>query len=85
MSESSDRVSKLFMAAKACPDFALRFLATLPPSSRNEALRRFCVSNVAEPATVSGPGLRKCAVTLPTNNGMSAQLTAFARSVGRVR
>ena len=84
MSESSVRVSKLLIAARQNPEFALRLLATLPPPARAEALRRWCLPGAPEAAPVSGPSIRKCSAEAPASKGLSAQLSLFARSVGRV-
>lgn len=69
-------------AARQSPEFGLRLLAQLPPAARAEAVRRWTLPAIAEqPAK---PGLRKCGPPRALEAFSSAQLDAFARSVGRV-
>jgi hypothetical protein len=81
MSKHRDqRFNQWMTAARQSPDFGLRLLAQLPPSARAEALRQW-----SQPASVAAPkpGLKKCSAPAITTFS-SAQLEAFARSVGRV-
>lgn len=77
---------KLMTAARQSPDFGVRLLAQLTPPARAEALRRWSQGAPVPAALATKPGLRKCAA--PGAEAMktpqSAQLEAFARTVGRV-
>jgi len=83
MSKHSDERFNVWMtAARQSPDFGVRLLAQLPPAARAEAVRHW-----SQPASVASPdpkpGLKKCAAP-KLETFSSAQLAAFARSVGRV-
>jgi len=95
MSDPKSRTQELLIAARQSPEFGLRLLAELPPHARAEALRRWTLPTALSPSDVptedggevrphGRPGLRKCGPAQP-NNGLSAQLNAFARSVSRMR
>jgi hypothetical protein len=72
------------LAARQSPDFGLRWLSSLEPEARAEALRRWSVMPLKSPrAELKQPGLRKCP-SVAAANGLGAQLEAFARSVRRV-
>jgi hypothetical protein len=82
MSKHPDQRFKQWMtAARQSPDFGLRLLAQLPPAARAEAVRHWSQPTSLAPAPK--PGLKKCAAPAITTFS-SAQLEAFARSVGRV-
>jgi hypothetical protein len=83
---ATDQLSKLLLAARQSPEFGLRLLAELSPESRAEAIRRWCQVSSPEVSSVAlRPGLKKCGVgRAAPNNGLSAQLEAFARSIGGV-
>lgn len=86
MSDINSRTAKLLTAARQSPQFGVRLLAELPAPARAEALRRWSLPDKPE-ALEAGPGLKKCGtgrLAASPNNGLSAQLFAFARSVGRV-
>lgn len=81
MSKPSDQRFNVWMtAARQSPDFGLRLLAQLPPGARAEAVRQW---SQPMPAPAPKPGLKKCAPPA-IKTFSSAQLEAFARSVGRV-
>jgi hypothetical protein len=83
MSKHRDQRFNLWMtAARQSPDFGLRLLAQLPPAARAEAVRQW--SQPASVAPAPKPGLAKCAAPAAIKTFSSAQLEAFARSVGRV-
>lgn len=82
MSKHSERFNVWMTAARQSPDFGLRLLAQLPPAARAEAVR--CWSQPAASAAPGKPGLKKCGATPAIKTFSSAQLEAFARSVGRV-
>jgi hypothetical protein len=83
MSKHPDqRFNEWMTAARQSPDFGLRLLAQLPPAARAEAVRQW-----SQPASVTPepkPGLKKCGSAPAIKTFSSAQLEAFARSVGRV-
>lgn len=82
MSKHRDQRLNLWMtAARQSPDFGLRLLAQLPPAARAEAVRQW--SQPAGVAPAAKPGVKKCAAPA-IKTFSSAQLEAFARSVGRV-
>jgi hypothetical protein len=71
--------------ARQSPHFGLRLLAELPAAARAQAIGHWCRVEAPETAPSLRPGLKKCSARLPApNNGLSAQLRAFARSIGRV-
>lgn len=82
MSKNPERFNVWMTAARQSPDFGLRLLAQLPPAARAEAVR--CWSQPTSAAPPAKPGLKKCGPTAPIKTFSSAQLEAFARSVGRV-
>jgi len=82
MSKNPERFNVWMTAARQSPDFGLRLLAQLPPAARAEAVR--CWSQPTTAAAPARPGLKKCGPTAPIKTFSSAQLEAFARSVGRV-
>jgi hypothetical protein len=82
MSKHPDqRFNSWMTAARQSPDFGVRLLAQLPPAARAEAVRHW--SQPASVAPPPKPGLKKCS-TPAIKAFSSAQLEAFARSVGRV-
>jgi hypothetical protein len=80
---------RILATARNHPEFAQRVALQLP-----EQLRLDFATELGKPADntrtkntkrVAGPGLRKCGkAPQPANNGLSAQLNLFARSVSRV-
>jgi hypothetical protein len=83
MSKHRDqRFNQWMTAARQSPDFGLRLLAQLPPAARAEAVQHW--SQAASAAPTAKPGLKKCGPAAPIKTFSSAQLEAFARSVGRV-
>lgn len=82
MSKQPDQRFNLWMtAARQSPEFGLRLLAQLPPAARAEAVRHWSQPSGVAPG--AKPGLVKCAAPA-FKSFSSAQLEAFARSVGRV-
>ena len=75
-----ERLNEWMTAARQSPNFGVRFLAQLPPAARAEAVR--CWSLPA--ADAAKPGLKKCGPRPGIKCFSSAQLEAFARSIGRV-
>lgn len=89
MSKNPERFNVWMTAARQSPDFGVRLLAKLPPAARAEAVR--CWTQPASapppakpPLAIGAPGLKKCGPSAPLKTFSSAQLDAFARSVGRV-
>jgi hypothetical protein len=83
---SDERLMKLMTAARQSPDFGVRLLAQLTPAARAEALRCWSHETPAPAAIETKPGLRKCTAPRlePMKTPQSAQLEAFARTIGRV-
>ena len=76
---------KLLTAARQSPDFGVRLLAQLSPAARAEAVRCWSLASASAARVALKPGLRKCpAKPEPAKTFESAQLAAFARSIGRV-
>lgn len=71
----------MMTAARQSPNFGMRLLAELPPAARAEAVRHWSLEAPAEPPR---PGIRKCGPAGAMQSFSSAQLAAFARSIGRV-
>jgi len=72
----------MMTAARQSPNFGMRLLAELPPAARAEAVRHWTLEAAAtEPPR---PGIRKCGPAGAMQSFSSAQLAAFARSIGRV-
>jgi hypothetical protein len=72
----------LLATARCNPEFAARLLRNLPEPARAELL-----AELSKPVTrrvAPGPGLAKCGPLRTPNNGLSAQLNLFAKSVARV-
>jgi hypothetical protein len=80
-----DRTLKLLTLARQNPHFGLRLLAELPPPARAEAIGHWCRMAPPETEPRLRPGLKKCSPPpLVADDGLGAQLRAFARSIGRV-
>lgn len=77
----AERLTKLMTAARQSPHFGVRLLAELPAGARAEAVRRW---STEAPGAQARPGLKKCGPAGAMQTFSSAQLAAFARSVGRV-
>ena len=75
---------RLIATARQHPELAARLLRELPEELQGELVAQLALPNAARPK----PGLRKCepkAKGTAPNNGLSAQLASFARTVSRVR
>jgi hypothetical protein len=82
---SDERLMKLMTAARQSPDFGVRLLAQLSPAARLEAMRCWALATPLPGAVALKPGLRKCeAKPGLTKTFESAQLAAFARTIGRL-
>jgi hypothetical protein len=79
--QNAERSSKLMLAIRQSPNFGVRLMAELPAAARAEAVRRW---STEAPAEVPRPGLKKCGPSGAMPSFSSAQLAAFARSIGRV-
>jgi hypothetical protein len=82
---SEERLMKLLTAARQSPDFGVRLLAQLTPAARTEAMRCWALGTPLPGTVALKPGLRKCKVAPePMKTLQSAQLEAFARTIGRL-
>jgi hypothetical protein len=80
-----ERLMKLLTAARQSPDFGVRLLAQLTPAARTEAMRCWALATPLPGAVALKPGLRKCDPSPePAKTFESAQLAAFARTIGRL-
>jgi hypothetical protein len=86
MSNSSDeRLMKLMTAARQSPDFGVRLMAQLPLAARSAAVRCWALGTPLPAPVALKPGLRKCGEKPePTRTFESAQLEAYARTIGRL-
>jgi hypothetical protein len=76
---------KLLVAARQSPDFGVRLLAQLTPAARTEAMRCWALATPLPGAVALKPGLRKCQTKAgAVKTFESAQLAAFARTIGRL-
>jgi hypothetical protein len=81
---SESRLALLLATARSNPEFARRMMQGLPESTRAEVLARLSQPPRRTTTSLAGPGIAKCRAETRVNNGLSAQLNLFAKTVSRV-
>jgi hypothetical protein len=81
---TEDRLALLLATARSNPEFARRMVQQLPEPVRAQVLARLSLPQKPLTTRSLGPGIAKCRPSPSVNNGLSAQLNLFAKSVSRV-